>query len=171
LSVPSEKSEQKVQVPALEPEPSAAAPAPPADPVAPAPQKSAPQAQEPRSDYTWSWVTGSIGLVGVGAGVVFGLRAADLDEDAKKGCDGTRCFDQDGADANEDARTSALIANIGYGVGVAGLGTALILALLEGGQEETASSAPRREVASHGKWRLRPEVSLQTTTLELTGQF
>jgi serine/threonine-protein kinase len=171
LSVPAEKSEQKLQVPALEPEPSAPVAAPPAQPVEPAPVRDVTRPEARSRDYTWSWVTGGIGLVGIGAGVVFGLHAADLDAEAKDGCDGTRCFDPDGAKANKDARSSALIANIGYGVGVAGLGTALILALLEGGQDETADSTPRGEVATHGEWRLRPEVSLETTTLELTGQF
>jgi hypothetical protein len=193
FNVAAESAVQTLTLPPLVPTPVAAAEpeltVERAEPSFTPPQdKPAPAAE---TDRTWTWVAGGVGVAGVAVGVVFGLRATSLDEEAEASCSGTRCADLNGEEKNEQARTSALVANIGYGVGIAGLGTALVLALLDVGGEETAGqrigvasstagplqSAQQRAVArratndSHFRWTLQPEVTERGTSIHLLGQF
>ncbi|HTL31880.1 MAG TPA: hypothetical protein VL326_02080 [Kofleriaceae bacterium] len=66
---------------------------------------------------------GVVGLVGVGLGVTFGLKARDLEDQANAICPAAACSDPNAVAINEDAQTHATRANIaliGGGVAVAG---------------------------------------------------
>jgi tetratricopeptide (TPR) repeat protein len=102
-----------------------------------------PTAQHP--DHTLAYVLGGAGVVALGVGVVFGLRASDKDEQAKADCP-SGCLTEEAADLNASARTSALIANISYGVGVAALATGAYLFFSAG----SASSAGGSSTAHSG---------------------
>ena len=93
------------------------------------------------------------GLVAVGVGALFGLSAASKDDEAKAGCDATRCFTQEAADLNEDARSAALIANLSYGVGIAAVATGAILYFSSdiGAGSEQARQRPLRLTPALGR--------------------
>lgn len=70
---------------------------------------------------------GAAGVAGVALGVVFGLQGKDLAKQADAICPQTDCSDQHGVDLNHDARTKALIANIGFIAGGAAIAGAAVL--------------------------------------------
>jgi len=77
-------------------------------------------------DHTLAFVVGGAGLAAVGVGVIFGVRAADQEDESKADCPST-CLTEEGAELNEKARTSALVSNISYGVGIAAIATSIYL--------------------------------------------
>ncbi len=165
VQVPQQASNVEVTVPSLTPAPQEVAPAAPAPAVAappPEPATAAPVAEsEPAgSDRTWVWVSAGVGVAGLGVGVVFGIKAARHDDDAEQYCDDALCFDPRGEEASNDARDAALIANIGYGVGAAGLLTSLILAVISV-EDDTAA----------GGWQVAPRVSHAGGGIDLRGSF
>lgn len=101
----------------------------PAPTVAPGP---------PGPDLTPVYLLGGVGVVAAGVGVVFGVRASDQDEQAKELCP-SDCRSTRGADKNEAARTSALVANISYGVGAAALLTSAYLFITARSRGESAA--------------------------------
>lgn len=102
-----------VTVPPLE---SDAGPQPP--PAAPA----APPAPTPPADdgslRTVGWIVTGAGVVGLGVGTFFGLRAASQRDEADRSCAGRFCTDE-GLAGHDRARTSALVSTVGFGVGIA----------------------------------------------------
>lgn len=171
VSVPPVGGLQAISIPPLNP-----LPAPLPEPAAPPPQtepgpaisdKNPPPKAQHEPDLTWAWISGGVGLVGVGAGVVFGMKASGLDADAKDFCEGTACFDQRGDELSADARDAALIANIGYGVGAVGLGTAVVLAIIAMQDDEPEIAASNAQP----RWNLVPSVGHQGASLQMRGQF
>jgi serine/threonine-protein kinase len=67
------------------------------------------------------------GIVGLGIGSYFGLSAISKASDANDLCPDGRCTEQRGETLMEDARDSANISNVAFGVGAAALATGLIL--------------------------------------------
>jgi serine/threonine-protein kinase len=122
-----------VSVPVLEVDPTSAAPE--AAAAAPAPAAAAPPASSapaalPAADEetsqgldrrTIGLIVGGAGIVGLGIGTVFGLRAIGKNSDAEEYCpDGDRCFPQAESLTNE-ARNAATVANVAFGLGAAAL--------------------------------------------------
>lgn len=114
-------SEVKVAVPPLVP---VAAPAPSSP--APSPVEDAPRGGAQR---TAGWIVAGAGLAAAGVGSVFGLQAIDRSGDAKALCDPAACDSLEALSLNEDARSSALAANVTIGLGVAALAGGLLLVL------------------------------------------
>jgi serine/threonine-protein kinase len=152
-------------LPAPLPEPQAPPPAKEPTPAA-TPVDTAPTPQH-HADLTWAWVSGGIGVAGIGAGVFFGLKASDLDKQAKDHCEGTSCFDHQGPSLSKDARDAALIANIGYGVGAVGVGTAIVLAIIAMQDDEP----PVASRANQSAFWLAPEGDSHGARLNLQGLF
>jgi hypothetical protein len=124
FEVAAEPGAQEIQVPVLDDVP--AAPAPKAEPkpvVAPVFADSGSS-----SKRTVGITLGAVGLVGIGVGSYFGLRAKSQADDADRFCRGSVCT-QEGLAGHEDARSSAFVANIMFGVGVVAIvsGTYLIV--------------------------------------------
>jgi hypothetical protein len=92
----------------------------------------------PPRDLTPVYLLGGVGAVAIGVGAIFGVRASDKDDEAKPFCP-SDCRSVDAANANEAARTSALVANISYGVGAAALLTSAYLFFTAGSSSESAS--------------------------------
>lgn len=99
---------------------------------------SAAPAGAPGPDRTASYIVGGAGLVAIGIGVAFGLRASDKEDESKADCP-SGCITQEAADLNQQARTSATIANVSYAVGVAALATSVYLFFSAGSGPETAA--------------------------------
>jgi hypothetical protein len=83
----------------------------------------------------FSVAAGVLGAGAVGTGIYFGWRAGDLQDRADRRCPLTVCADAEGLRLNDQARTSALTANILYIAGGATLATAVVL-WLAGAPEE-----------------------------------
>ncbi|HVU03467.1 MAG TPA: hypothetical protein VHE30_17025 [Polyangiaceae bacterium] len=97
--------------------------APPPAAVAPQPPVSAPAASPPadtgdRTESTGSvqrtlgLVVGGLGVVTLGVGGYFGLRAISKNQDAKTHCDGTVCRDPEGESLSDSANRAARLANV-----------------------------------------------------------
>jgi serine/threonine-protein kinase len=120
-----------VELPILLPEPSAVVPEPTPAPL---------PIEAEKSLHPLTWVGVGVGVAGIAAGAFFGVRASSKDHDAKKYCEGARCFDTAGSELSSQARTSAVIANVCYGVGALGVVTGLAAAFF-GGSTKPAQSA------------------------------
>jgi hypothetical protein len=70
---------------------------------------------------------GTIGLAAIGGGVVYGLRARDLQAEADAVCPETRCGDDEALRQNEEAQRSALRANLMYAGGGVALAAAVVM--------------------------------------------
>jgi serine/threonine-protein kinase len=87
-------------------------------------------------------VVGGIGVVGIGLGSFFGITAISKSSDAKKDCSPTLCTDSTSVSTNNDAKSAALIADIGFGAGVVALGVGAFLFLTAPSASSPAASQP-----------------------------
>jgi serine/threonine-protein kinase len=116
------------------------APPPPVSPVVPATAPPPAEAPPPSNAQATVGVTiGIVGLVGIGAGTYFGLRAKSKNTDAVNNhCPKTPiCNDQDGVTLSDQAGQAAVLSNITFSVGGTALVAGTILLL-------TAPSKPRK---------------------------
>jgi hypothetical protein len=95
-----------------------------------------------------------VGAVGLGVGTFFGLRAKSLKDDSDDaGCDSSSVCTQEGYDLRNDARSSARVANIAFGIGLAGAAAGVVLLLTRKDAEKPAPAAALRIVPSpRGAW-------------------
>jgi hypothetical protein len=109
-----------VTVPALAaveapPMPAASAEAPPATPP---PAEAGPHSGAWSSQKTWGLVVGAAGIVGLGVGSYFGVQAMSGSSHAKQQCPDAACPAPSAIQQNEDAKTDARIADVGFAVGI-----------------------------------------------------
>jgi len=119
---------QELAIPAL----TAAAAPPPAEPVAAEPEPAPPAEEEPASEGPSAavWIAAGVGAAGLVSGTVLGFLALSEQSD----------FDVAPTEAIADrGERLALFADVGFGVAVAGLVTALVLQLASGDDEEEAA--------------------------------
>ena len=89
---------------------------------------------------------GAVGVVGLAAGVVFGVQTQGFKDDAAQLCSTNSCADADRANTlTERATRRATLANVSFGVGAGMIVGAAILWYVGG--PSTASSASRRDSA------------------------
>ena len=117
-----------LEIPALVNAPVVKEPPPPPPP----PQNPPPViAEKSRGPSPWIWVTIGVGVVGWGAFALGGVESLTNWNDRKKNCgiggDPNAC-NQAGIDADKNARTWALVADIGLGVGAAATVATIIIA-------------------------------------------
>jgi hypothetical protein len=167
VQVQGDAARQAVQIPALTP---ASVMVPPT--VAPVPaawteagsvaNTDSAESHPGASQRTLAYWVGGGGVVALGVGVVFGLKASSKNSEAEdKYCvEGQACFDPRGEELNSSARNWALGANVFYGVGVAALATAAVLYFTADSDKRT--STPRLQ--------LTPLVG-DVSGLNLTGEF
>ncbi|MFW5740455.1 MAG: hypothetical protein ACOC1F_08820 [Myxococcota bacterium] len=86
------------------------------------------------------YVLGGVGLVGIGAGTYFGLRAFSKDEEADEAC--VNGCTPAGEELTDEARQAADISTAGFAVGLVGVGAALTLLLLGSETEEASGIGP-----------------------------
>lgn len=167
-----------VEIPPLEkedapaPAPTATAtaeppPSPPATASAGVPPPLPPRDESPERGGTQriaGVVLGGVGIAGVVVGSIVGLRAKSLHDDAIERCPSSPCPDAEGVSLNEDAQTSALVSNIGFGAGLALIGAGVVVWL----------TAPRSSAPASGSVRLtqvRPVVGQGSAALSVGGTF
>jgi tetratricopeptide (TPR) repeat protein len=112
---------------------------------------------------TGAIVTGSLGLVGIGLGVGFGLAAQRDLEESDRYCNGNQCTSQLGVDAAKDANRQANVATIGFAAGGGLLALGTVLYLVAGSGSEHPELAP--ELA----WT--PRVGPNELSLSVSGSF
>jgi serine/threonine-protein kinase len=130
-----------VRVPALvkSSEPLNASPSPPASatpsnvgapPAEPLPAR---RSDGLSTQQTFGLVVGAIGVVGVGVGSYFGIRALKKNSDAETHCPNSGlCNDLEGVELTEDAKDLAVFSNIAFAAGGLLLGTGAVLYLTGG---------------------------------------
>lgn len=112
--------------PAVEPPPTPPPPAPVMLPPQPAPGPQRDRRPVPRTasgddQRVFAYVLGGVGLVGVGVGSYFGLRAFSKWSDSDKQCPKNDQCTAAGAAAAKDARTAADVSTVSFAVGGAAL--------------------------------------------------
>lgn len=116
--------EKTVVVPVLEEKPK---PPPPKPKPKPAPK---PKPPPPESRRPAAYIAGGAGVLAIGVGTYFGLRAISKSNESDDHCRGTLC-DQTGLDRNDEAKNAATISNIAFGLGVIGVGVGTYLWVTE----------------------------------------
>jgi hypothetical protein len=108
------------------PQPVAAAPVALESPPAAARAATSPPASTGSTQRTIALVTGAVGVVGLGLGSYFGVRAASKNSDADRECPNRLC-DAGAFQLHEQAQDSATLSNVFVIGGVALLGTGIVL--------------------------------------------
>lgn len=159
--VRAERDSVSLDVPALEAEvvaapPPAAEPPPVAPVVAPTPAPASPVRDESpagETQRTIGLVVGGVGIIGVGFGTYFGLRAISKNADAKELCDGEVCNDRRGVTLTDEARDAATLSNVTFGVGLAALvGGAVLYLTAPSARQNALHVAPRVGKNAGGLW-------------------
>jgi hypothetical protein len=83
----------------------------------PKPTAIPPRLPDPAPDRTLAWALGASGIVSLGIGAAFGLRALGTYADAEHDCPSHTGCESSALDTWRSARTSAWISNVGVGVG------------------------------------------------------
>jgi hypothetical protein len=127
----------------------------PAPPPAPSPSKGA------------SWTAGilltSLGVVGIGVGGYFGLRAISKNNDSMAYCSkANECLAQGGS-LRDEAKNSATISTIAVGAGIAAAGIGVVLMLTSAGESPHSPTAT-------GFW-IRPGVGPGSAGVQLGTRF
>ncbi len=138
ITVGADADGQTVSVPALQREPTQARPPPPSERAAPKDSGSSSGA----SQRTAGYVVGGVGVVALGVGAYFGLRAYSRWDERNAHCSDAGC-DPTGVAAGDDAGQAATLANVGIGLGVAALATGAVLVLTAGPSERATAAATR----------------------------
>lgn len=139
LTVADNGDRQTVKVPRLKKltEPNGAA-TPKEQPVA---DRGAAPAESGSTQRTVGFVVGGVGLVALGVGGYFGLRAFSRWDERNNHCGDAGC-DPTGVEAGDEAERAAMFSNIGVGVGLAGVAVGTYLVLSAGSGEHAATSRP-----------------------------
>lgn len=85
------------------------------------------------------YVIGGVGVAALAAGSVFGLLANGRYSDAEDACPERVGCSGPAVDARDDAELHAHLSNVGFGVGIAALGVAVVLLLTDDAPEANAS--------------------------------
>jgi len=106
-----------------------------------------------------AFVSGALGIVGLGVGSYFGVRAISKNSDAESYCPrGDKCDDQRGVDLTNQAKHAAVASNIAIGVGAAFVVAGVVLYL---------TSEPTRSA----RLELHPMLGRDLAGLGLGGAF
>ncbi len=101
-----------------------------AAPEAPAPAEAKPDSSPRSSQKTWGLVVGAAGIVGLGVGSYFGVQALSGSSQAKQQCPNAACPTPSAIQQNDDAKTDARIADVGFAVGIGALAAGSLLYFL-----------------------------------------
>ncbi|MFZ5890090.1 MAG: hypothetical protein ACOY0T_03400 [Myxococcota bacterium] len=107
-----------------------------------------PPAEERRS--VLPYVFGGVGLVGLGVGTYFGLKAMSDADEARDVCPEGRCKEARGVTLADDARSAAKISNIAFAVGATAVAAGVVLYFALPGKKEQVGFAPMLAPGSAG---------------------
>lgn len=98
------------------------------------------QASDRKGPPVLSYVAGGVGVIGLGVGALFGLQAISKKNDSEDDCDSENVCGDDGLALRDEAFDAAMVSNIGFGVGVAGLAAAAVIWLTAPVAESSSGS-------------------------------
>jgi hypothetical protein len=140
---------KRIEVPALEIDPNAAATTEP-EPASAGAAQTAPadRSERPGGSTTLGWVIGGAGVAAIGVGTFFGFQTLSKKKQSDELCPTDSSCSDRGVELNEEANTSAWISNIGFGLGLVavGVGTYIIVSR-SGSSATTGRETPGRTVA------------------------
>ncbi len=91
-----------------------------------------PVAQQPSSpSLLWPVTLGAVGVVGLGVGTVFGVKAMSKASDASEICPQGQCREERGTSLMDSARTSANVSNVAFAVGALALVGGVVVYLVD----------------------------------------
>jgi hypothetical protein len=117
---------------------------------------------------TVGWIVGGTGVLALGVGTYFGLNALIKWNERKDGCV-AGCTGA-AKTAGDDAKSAALLSNIGFGVGLVAVGVGTYLVLSSGSSAER-SGARARSVRAARTFQLLPAVGPTGAGLLLRGAY
>lgn len=88
----------------------------------------------------WGWAALGAGAVGVAVGTVFAVSSLDTVEEADDLARDPNVDPSEVAEARDEARSAAVVSYVGYGVGLAGVGTGILLHVLAGKRDREAQA-------------------------------
>lgn len=153
VTVANEKDSAKVDVPALVKDESAVVEPPPVPtekpPVVtpPPPTKDTGTKSDGSVQRAIGITAAGLGVVGIGFGTLFGLRAISKNSDAKDLCDGQACSDEKGVSLTDEAKDAALVSNIAFGAGLACVAGGIVLYLTAPSSTEKSARRPSLHVS------------------------
>jgi serine/threonine-protein kinase len=151
VTVPKLEADPRAEVPPVAPVAAGASTQATTEPTAPSggqPPKDAPPKSGP--DHTLAFVLGGVGLVGIGVGSYFGMRAFSKNSEADDFCNDQNVCQKEGMDLSQEAENAALVSNIGFIAGGAALATGLVLFFTAGDGEEKQTLRVAPTVAKSG---------------------
>lgn len=100
----------------------------------------------------WPIVLGGIGVVAVGVGSYFGLKAVSNASDARDLCPNGQCVESRGKTLMDDARDQATLSNVAFGVGIAAVASSVVLYLTtpSGDSKSSVGLVPRIDARGAG---------------------
>lgn len=103
-----------------------------------------PPARQPESRFgAWKWTAFGVGAVGVAAGLAFTVTSMQAVSDESDERDKGEAADRDRVlGLQDDAVRDAVLANVGYGVGVLGLTAGVVMLLLDAPEGEPTAWQP-----------------------------
>jgi hypothetical protein len=105
---------------------------------------------EPSDSNVAGWVVAGAGVAAIGVGSYFGIRTFQKRAASDKECEDDDNCTGKGVRLNNQAYTSAWISNIGFGVGLIGVGVGAYLLMSDAGDEAVAGAArPPVTVGGH----------------------
>jgi len=113
-----------------------------------------------RGTSSWVYVTGGVGVAGILTGSIAGLIALRDKSVVSGNCDGLACNGR-GKDAADAASTEAMVSTVGFGVGLAGLVSSVIIYLTDTQQAEARAMRPK-------SWSV---VAISPTAVGVVGAF
>ncbi len=113
---------------ARKPTPQRAAPPPEPAPTPPA----ADTESAPGTGYR-GWMIGAAtaGVIGIGIGTAFGIRALSLKSERDDLCPDPTCADSRGTEADQQGRSAALVSTVAFSIGLTAAAIAVVLYVLE----------------------------------------
>ena len=130
-----EAQRSSVTVPRLTP-----LPPPPPKPKKPPEPKPSESADDGSSQRLAGYVVGGAGLIALGVGGYFGIRAVSKASESDDHCNGNLC-DPRGLELNDEADTAATISNVAVGIGIVGVGVGTYLLVTAPAEKEPGKSA------------------------------
>ncbi len=173
ITVGADGDKQAATVPALEDAPAAGGVATPgggAPAVTPTTTPATPvggsasdaAAEDGSGRRTLGLVVGGVGVVALGIGGFFGLRAMSKWDERKENCPGGAC-NATAVEAGSDAKSAANVANLGVGLGLVAIGVGVVLFI-------TAPSGDKPKAPTTG-FRVVPQATTSSGGLHVVGTF